>query len=399
MKRRALLGLALCAAVVAASYPILLGLEAYPRAVFYGPGVFAISAAGTPDAVNDSLAASLAAQPWADLVSPEAYAFSAWGGTPVVVRGVDPNPFLAMEDGLLRAGTVGGAAFVLVGQGFAMRTELFVGSAGVLTGSTASAFEPVTVTGVYLAEGPANDEVLVPLPLARKFAGLAADGLSAIRVRTANLESLKAFLTATGAPLGISGDAGTAFVNAPERGGERLTSLLFLYPELRRELGRTYVAAFAQQGVNGVRVVILAYVAMLTLLAVAGTYAVVWRATKEAWRPLGVLRVVGARPRTVLAALMEEFVARGAVAILIGVVAGFFVALAVGASGALLVFAHALNPPLDLSMAGIAFAVPFAAAVVSTVIAGALAIRRTPRDLIAQVDTKREPAHEEALPL
>ena len=399
MTRRALAGLALCAAILAATYPLLFGLEAAPGQVFYGADTASVTAVGDTR-LNDSLAASLAAQPWARTTSPEVYAFSAWSGTPVVVRGVDADAFLALEGASLIQGTAP-ASFVLVGERFAHRQNVDVAAPGVLAGSAAPAIEPVAVTGIVAAAGPPGDEVLVPLPLARKLAGLAADELGAVRVRTSDPDALVAFLRGTGGAFAVAGAAGTTFVNAPPGSSEgaRLASLLFLYPELREALGRAYIATFAQQGANGVRVVVLGFLVLLTLLAAAGIYAVVWRATAEADRGLGVLRVLGARPATVLGLLLKEFAGYGALAIFVGAAIGFVLAYATGAFGALVLFTYEIRPALDPVTLAAPVLVALAATLLAAVVRGLATLRRAPRDLIAGVPPRAEPAAEEVLPL
>lgn len=394
MRRRALLGLALCAVVLAAAYPTLLGLAAFPERVFLGRD--AVSITSSAAALNGSFAGTLADQPWARDVSPEAYAFSAWSGVPVVVRGVSVEAFLLLEGGSIEGAPA--FPFVLVGASFAERHGLRIGDPGVLTGSTNPAIEPVVVTGILRTSGPATDEILVPLPLARKFAGLRADELGAVRLRVTDRAALLAHLEGTGLALTVTSPEGTVSVNRAGDGA-RIASILFLYPELRAELGRGYLSAFATQAVNGVRVVVLGLLALATLLVAAGVYAIVWRATAEASRAIGVVRALGGGRRTVLAGLLREVLPLGTPAVLGGVLAGYAVAALAGAFGTLLLFAHAVRPEVDPVAAALTVAVAFGLVALACVLAGLAAMRKPPRDLLAGVEPRAHDLPEEVLPL
>jgi ABC-type lipoprotein release transport system permease subunit len=396
-----LAGLLLCAAVLAASFPLLLGVETNFGRVLYGEGVNAITPVGSGAPLNLTFASSIAGQPWAEVVSPEVFAFASFRGEPLVARGVLPQEFLELEGADLSEGLLTGGDFALAGERLAGRLGLSPGSEGVLTGSERPSLAVVEVTGVFRTAGPAADELMIPLPLARKMASLGADELSAIRVRTSDREAMLDFLEATGLALSVSNAAGTVHVGVEPDGGldGRLTALVFLHPELWTELGRSYVGAFAEQGLNGVRVVILAFLILLGTLGVAGIFAVVWRATAEASRSLGILRVLGARRRTLTALLLREFAATGSVAIVAGVLIGHLVAAATGGFGAFLLFSHTVQPSFDPLVSVAIFAISLASVCVACLVTSASLSRKPPRDLIAMTEQRRAELREEVLTL
>jgi len=399
VKRRALVGLTLCAAVLAASYPMLFGLEDYPKQVFYGRDVYSITPASSTATLNSSFVASLANQSWAVAASPEVFVLSSWEGVSVIARGVQLPDFLAIEDASIVEGGGTGDSFVLAGEGFANRRGLGIDSPGILVGSKNPAIASVRVTGIFRSEGPSRDEVIIPFDLAWRLGGAATGKFTAVRLRTTDPDGMIGFLRATGSAFAVASESGTIYLNAQTGEDGRLSGLVFLYPEVWRELGRSYVQSFAQQGANGVRVVVLAFQALITMLAVLGIYAVVWRATKEAGRPIGIMRVTGASPVVITGYLLKEFFVLGSLSMFMGIVAGYAVAWVAGSYGVFYLFSHSVIPRLDISLAMITYAVVLMTTLASTVMCVRFSLRRPPRDLIGAVEPREEEIFEEALPV
>ncbi len=399
MKRRALLGIVLCTAVLAASYPLLFGLEAYPRQIFYGHDVYSITPVSSWATFDDAFATALANQSWARIVSPEVYAVSSWNGTPVVARGVNPTSFLAIESASLVEGNWEEGNFVLAGEGFAWRNKLTIGSPGVLAGSSSPRITPVAVTGIFHADTPSVDEVLVPLDVARRLAGLSQENLGAIRVQAADTAAMMNYLRSTNASLAVAGNEGTQYLNSPQSGDNRLSSLLFLYPEFWSGPDRSFIQTFAQQGANGVRVVVYTFLVLLSVLAIAGIFSVVWRATAEASRAIGIFRVMGASPSDVLKFVLWDFLVLGSIAIFVGIIAGYIVATTAGVFDVFIVFSHAVKPQFNAALAFATYAVVLVTTIASGIICVRASIRQSPRDLIANIEPRRESVEEEGLPL
>jgi ABC-type antimicrobial peptide transport system permease subunit len=109
--------------------------------------------------------------------------------------------------------------------------------------------------------------------------------------------------------------------------------------------------------------------------------------------------VVGAGRAAVLLSLFREVLGPGFLAISGGLIAGEIVASLVGTYGVLIVFSHAIQPQFDLLLALEILAIAVATTALSCILCGNASLKRDPRDLIAQVEPKREELPEEAMQL
>ena len=97
LKKKNILGLILCTLVLSASVPMLMGIEATPGSVFGGDMV-ALSQVDSSQSLDASLVDELNAQPNVEAASAEISCFSIINNFPVVVRGVDLDNFLEIEN-------------------------------------------------------------------------------------------------------------------------------------------------------------------------------------------------------------------------------------------------------------------------------------------------------------
>lgn len=131
-----------------------------------------------------------------EAVSPEVYAITAIDGRSVVVRGVELEAFLALEDARLAAGRLpSNATEAAVGERFAALFDVEPGDAVVVPGVFDRRLVSVRVVGIIASEGPAGDELLVALPTARALVGISADGVHLIRARTADAGNFTSLVT------------------------------------------------------------------------------------------------------------------------------------------------------------------------------------------------------------
>src|SRR5439155_979859 len=69
-----------------------------------------------PLSINASLASNITKSEWAKTVSPEILGLTTLAGNPVVVRGVDPDAFLRLENATHLSGAMAGSEFALAGE-------------------------------------------------------------------------------------------------------------------------------------------------------------------------------------------------------------------------------------------------------------------------------------------
>jgi ABC-type lipoprotein release transport system permease subunit len=116
------------------------------------------------------LVSELRKQDFVETVSPEIYVFSVINNEPIMVRGVEPKPFLRIENAAFKE-TKFNDKFALIGEGLAKRFNLGINDTFVLTGSIVPAIMELPITGIYSTATPSNDELLIPLQTANILRG------------------------------------------------------------------------------------------------------------------------------------------------------------------------------------------------------------------------------------
>jgi ABC-type antimicrobial peptide transport system permease subunit len=111
------------------------------------------------------------------------------------------------------------------------------------------------------------------------------------------------------------------------------------------------------------------------------------------------MRVTGATPAVVVSSILKELLALGSLSILGGLVAGYIISALAGNYDLFLVFSHAVKPQFDLLLAVTIYAIVLATTGVAGMLCARSSLSRPPRDLIANIEPRRELANEEALPI
>lgn len=366
-----------------------------PDAVFFGEGVFVLTQATTRYPLTHELVEDLRAQPWALAVSPEVYAFVVLGGEAVVVRGVEPAPFLALE-GVTAPPPEG--AFLLAGHRLADRLGLKPGDPLLLPGSTRPLLLEATVDALLPAEGAAGDELVMDLPRARTLAGLGPAALTLVRVQVADGGALRSFLAAKNAEVLVGGEGRTERVEDGRLVDDRIGALILTRPELGVELGRGFVGTFAQHSGHSLQVVVLGLqglTASLLAVILGSSLARYWL---EGRREVGLLRALGGGGRALLAVFGTRLLAGGLAVGLAGVALGVAVGLALEAALEPRLFGHALRYPTEpaflLTAYGL-YAVAFLAALLLSLL---FLLRQPPRDLLTEPPAPHPATWEEAGP-
>ena len=178
----------------------LVSIYSMPERMMGSNGVYVLTSTRDKNPIRSNLdvriAYGLENMSYIEAVSPEIFVFTVIRDQPVTARGVMFDKFLKLENGKIVEGELperyDGA---IVGYNFARKFNVHVGESFTLYGSFTSSIAIVNVTGVYRTGGPADDEILISLPTARKLAGIAAGKVSIIRVRSWDVDKVNRLLS------------------------------------------------------------------------------------------------------------------------------------------------------------------------------------------------------------
>ena len=383
-------GIAVCAFLLGASWPLLAAMPLLPERVLAGDA-FVVTQGSGAASMNETLVDGLRAQAWAEAVSPEVLAFAVLRGQPALVRGVDPAPFAAIERilGLPSAPLAGPWSFV--GERLASRLGLAAGDEIVLTGSTVPRIAIFPVLGVLRDDGPAADEVLVSLDSGRFLAGLGSAAVHSVRVRSADLASLLAYLQASGASVHVSGPGmDRADVNSDPPAEGRLTNLLLRSG--RGSIPRDYLTSAVADATNSVRVVAWGFAGLIALLVAFGVHAVQGRDFSERRRNVGVLRAVGASDGWVLRRAAAEGLPLAVGSALLGALAGAAAGIFLVPAASIVLFGHEVRPEADVAVLVLLTLVLSGVSLVSRALLVRTALRDRPGDVLRDERPVEPPA-------
>lgn len=377
----------LCIALLSGSIPILLAVGSLPQETFYGENIYAISQVTNDKPLTYDLVEDLKNESYVEAISPETYAFCVVKGEPIVVRGIEGEGFLAIDGGSVVSGSIEDE-FLLAGAHAASRLDLKIGDRVILTGSTSPVIEEVQVTGTYESSGPPNDEILISLNRSWSITPIGKGGVLAIRVRTGDYNALKTFLNDTGIPL-VLGDGTTSVVlNSEQEFDARLATLLFQHPELGGQRGVAHTSLFVQQAGNSVQIVIWGFLILNSSLITLGLIAVLSKAVVEKRGDIGILSAIGATRAQVARILTLELVLLSIPAVILGVLLGFVLATALGASDVVLIFGYSILPPFNLILLIELAVVGFILSVVLGIIIYHMLSRERPIEMIRGIPAK-----------
>ena len=270
-----------------------------------------------------SLASNITKSEWAKTVSPEILGLTTLAGNPVVVRAVDPDAFLRLENATHLSGAMAGSEFALAGEHLALRFGLVTGDTVTVAGAYVPRIAFLRITGTFRTESAANDELLVDFGMGRFLTGLGPLNYHSIRVRTPNPAALLRFLDGFQASVHVSGPGLVrADIHSDPPSDERLANAI-----LRTGLGgapRDYLATAVGEATTSVRVVAYGIAVLLGILVAFGVHAVQARAFADRIPAVGVLRAVGASNGWMRRRLLVETLPFSLLAGAIGALVGFF---------------------------------------------------------------------------
>ena len=380
MPRRALAGLVLCAFLLAATWPTLAALPSIPAQIVAGD-VYVVTQGSEALSVNDSLLENLTTRAWAVRLSAEVISLGTLQDEPIVIRGAEPDPFLAIERGMWVTSSNASGRWASAGEGLANRLGLGVGTFVTLLGSSLPRLVFAPITGIYRTSTLANDELLVDLRTARELTGVGPMSYHSIRVETSDPAGLLAFLDAFGSSVHVNGPGlAREDIHSDPPTDERIAN--FILRTGRGGAPRDYLADAVDEAVTSVRVVAVGIAALLAGLVAFGVHAVQARAFADRRAAIGVLRAVGAGDRWMRRRMLAETVPLAVLATGIGIVLGSIAAVLLRPSLPLVLFGHEVLPTLDLGVVAALFLAVVAISTTSSLLLLQGSIRMRPSESI-----------------
>ncbi len=369
--------------------PLLLGIEATPRTVFGGDMV-AVSQVNSSVKLNASLVAELKEQPNVQAASGEITCFTVIQGYPTVVRGVDIDDFLELENSTLIRGEVPDKnRFAVIGKRLANKVGLDVGDRFLLTGSSNSAMFQMEIDAVYSGRY-SEDELLVPLSYARKMAGLSVDSVLFIRVKTNNQSALMEGLETSEQPVVVTTSQGTVTpVNTNISEEDRLKqqwAIKYLDTARFKASNGSYVSLFIQEGANSIKVVVGTFIILDGILAFIGSAAIVSRAVIERRNEIGIISAIGADRNYLRRMIARDIMILSILASLTGVLLGYLLVMFIEDQGLMLMFGETIHAVMDPYILLGIFTLSVVIHVFSGLIIGGILTKARPRSLMQETE-------------
>jgi MacB-like periplasmic core domain/FtsX-like permease family len=160
-----------------------------------------------------ALAGSLASVPGVEVVSPEVFAPCTIGDQPVMVRGVDSQSFMALQNPAILEGSPllpNDTSEAMVGETLARQLDLHPGSQVTVIGGVRATVAELTVKAVFTTGTPLDNEVVAPLWVGDWLRGLGYNIVSILRIEVAPHET----------PAQVSPRVQQAIQNASRAGSE-----------------------------------------------------------------------------------------------------------------------------------------------------------------------------------
>jgi len=390
IKWRTAIGLALSILVFTSTIPLLMSVESTPQDVFEGPNVVVMSTIDANKPINSSAVSLIRGLNYT--VSPEIFLFSVVNGMPVTVRGVDVVSFLRVEGASMLEGQASGSDFLLIGSSFQKRSGLTVGDKMVIPGSARASIYEGTITGVFRSDTPADDEILVPLDIAREMAGKREGTYQVVRVLNGNITAIADALRSQNYTVAVGSGPHVATTNTNQTYEETVAvNLMLRYSDEAtfKLTNASHMGLFAQRASSSVKVAVLGFIGLDASLTFIGSFSILSRAIFDRRRDIGILRAIGAGKMKIRLIILKEAVLLSSVAASAALIAGYLVVSYASSSGLIVAFGQTMRP----SLSSFTFVWMFAVMVLVSSISGLFVVesilRISPSRLIAGFEVQR----------
>ena len=406
IQKKNIIGMVLCIMLFTASVPILMGVKSSPDSIFRGEDVLTLTQTNVNTPISASLAQKLNEEDFVEVASAEIYAFSyiinrkSNNYEPVISRGVEPGNFLKIENAKLIEGNYP-KDFLLIGKDLSKRVGIDVGHSITITGSTVPAILELSVTGIFSSETSSNNQILIPLSCARKFAGLSKDMVLSIRVKTEDQQKLIDFLTEEEYSVVVSTGGGVPIsVNENKTYEQQVAEdLAIKYTDADKfsASNQSFVSTFVQKGAGTIGVVILGFIALNAILTFIGITAILARAVIERKKDIGILAAIGADKKAIYIMLLKELFFISVIASGIGVIIGYFTAEIVYNLDLIVAFGITIQPTIDLLLFIITFFVAIIIGCISGLLVSSVILTERPSSLMREIEDLKETCEQETL--
>jgi ABC-type lipoprotein release transport system permease subunit len=139
-----------------------------------------------------SFAGELVSIPGVRLISPEVFAPATLENQPVMVRGVNPGPFMELQNPVILEGSPLGAndtTQAMVGETLSRQMNLHPGSQITVVAGVRATVAQLTVKAVFSTGTPLDNEVIVPLWVGDWLRGISYNIVSILRIQVSPQES------------------------------------------------------------------------------------------------------------------------------------------------------------------------------------------------------------------
>ncbi len=185
IRPRVFLVVALSVMIFTSTVSVLVSIRDAPSAFAADKG-YVISSPGAPTVFSSIVDVGLL--DYLSEGSPEIFALSSYDGVPFVVRGLDPK-IMADMDSIRTDGKTGFERDqALIGADLRDRLSVDPPCSLSVTASYQSKFDIVDVVGWFKSSSSLDDELLVPLDLARSLSGMGHDKVSIVRLASVSSE-------------------------------------------------------------------------------------------------------------------------------------------------------------------------------------------------------------------
>ncbi len=272
------------------------------------------------------IAGSLTSLPDAKVISPEVFAPSTLSNQPVMVRGVDPEKFMELQNPAILEGSAleaNDSSQAMVGVTLARQMNLHPGSQITLFGGVRATIAQLTVKAIFSTGTPLDNEVVTPLWVGEWLRGLSYGIVSIVRIEVGTQESPSQLALQAAQVIKNTSNAASGGSKAPVEAGLPVTSNQTNFAGIDIEASPSVSSAFFSKTVglsqeNILLISALVFVSM-SVAIVCALQEAVFRSRNE----LGALRTIGLSSRKLSWNLILAATSLGFVASIGGLVLGW----------------------------------------------------------------------------
>ncbi|RLF50066.1 MAG: hypothetical protein DRN20_00165 [Thermoplasmata archaeon] len=335
---------------------------------------------------TESLAREMLSLPYVESVSPEIYVPTVVHGHSAMLRGVDIRLFVNHSHVKLAVSQPNEPNWAIIGNRARLKFGLNVGEDIVVSGTSSNALAILHVVGEF--RGSHDDEILIPLSIARFLVGYNKDYVTVIRVKTNDVCALNDYIEkkyeSKPKIIANSGSTSSAFRS------EVIMIIMQNYSQINADWVLSY-------GVRSVQIVSYTFIGLIMSLVLLGGMGVILRTLNQKSKDIGVLYGIGATEGRIRLIIMANLVKYLTPAMVISLFIGIIVINTLDKMGLFHTFGHTLVIKYDPLLFITIFAVYITLMLLTTIIVSKRIIVHTPDELIRAAKIAEKRSLEEVL--